>query len=278
MLLGHFLPNLVADYNMTGNRQLIDLEEFLLIGTRHRMAENNIELKGTNFTLFVLNISDNDLSEIQQALMEKVQQAPAFFSGSAVVVNVEKCEREIDFLGLAEVIKNQHFVLVGITGAQNNQVKQSARDAGLAVLKSGAGQVSIPDLSVAAAPTIETRIETQVEIQHHDSPATLFHQGQLRSGQQIYAKDKNLVIIGSVSAGAEVIADGSIHVYGHLRGRAIAGAKGDINSRIFCRNLEAELISICGNYKLSETLQKECWQEAASIHLENDQLIISNLD
>lgn len=262
---------------MTGNRQLIDLAELLLIGNRHHMAENNIELKGTNFTLFVLNISDGNLSSIQHALQQKVQQAPAFFSGAPVVINIEKCEDEIDFMGLSEVIKSQQFVLVGITGAQSNAVKQAARQAGLAVLTSGqASQAETPVPVVEAK--VETRIETQVEIQHQDSPATLFHQGQLRSGQQLYAKDKNLVIIGSVSAGAEVIADGSIHVYGHLRGRAIAGAKGDINSRIFCRNLEAELISICGNYKLSETLQEECWQHAATVSLENDQLKISNLD
>ncbi|MCE2571912.1 septum site-determining protein MinC [Motilimonas eburnea] len=251
------------------------------------MAENNIELKGSNFTLFVLSLINNDLSSVQQALFDKVQQAPAFFSGAPIVINVSQCEQEIDFLGLAEVLKSQQFVLVGITGSQNEEIKQAARQAGLAVLKSGPlTPIDVPAPSANANPVvpaaetthIETKVKTQIKVQHQQTPATQFHHGQLRSGQQIYAKDKNLVIIGSVSAGAEVIADGSIHVYGHLRGRAIAGAKGDSSARIFCRNLEAELISINGNYKLSETLQETCWQQAATVSLENDQLIISRLD
>ncbi len=254
------------------------------------MAENNIELKGTNFTLFVLSITNNDLNSVQQALLNKVQQAPAFFSGAPIVINVSQCEDSIDFLGLAEVVKSQQFVLVGITGCQDDEIKQAARQAGLAVLKSGPqSPVDVPiSASVSAlnsqnevapaTPVETTKIKTQIKVQHQQTPATQFHHGQLRSGQQIYAKDKNLVIIGSVSAGAEVIADGSIHVYGHLRGRAIAGAKGDSKARIFCRNLEAELISINGNYKLSETLQEECWQQPATVSLEDDQLIISRLD
>ncbi|MFO6422137.1 septum site-determining protein MinC [Motilimonas sp. KMU-193] len=247
------------------------------------MAENNIELKGSNFTLFVLSLINNDLSSVQQALLDKVQQAPAFFSGAPIVINVSQCEQAIDFLGLAEVVKSQQFVLVGITGCQDDNIKQAARQAGLAVLKSGPlTPIEIPatptNQNDVAAPAETTKVKTQIKVQHQQTPATQFHRGQLRSGQQIYAKDKNLVIIGSVSAGAEVIADGSIHVYGHLRGRAIAGAKGDSNARIFCRNLEAELISINGNYKLSETLQEECWQQPATISLEDDQLIISRLD
>ncbi|RJG42550.1 septum site-determining protein MinC [Motilimonas pumila] len=231
------------------------------------MAENNIELKGTNFTLFVLNVSNNDLLAVEAALMDKVQQAPAFFNGAAIVVKLDEDIEEFDFSGLKQTIKSQGLVLVGVTGISHPELKQLARDNGLAVLTSGK--------TVSAQPQAP---EIQIEVQVEPSPATLFHRGQVRSGQQIYAKQQNLVVMGSVSAGAEVIADGSIHVYGNLRGRAIAGAQGDHDARIFCRSLEAELVSICGNYKLSETLQSECWQQSATIWLEQDTIQITQLD
>jgi septum site-determining protein MinC len=100
----------------------------------------------------------------------------------------------------------------------------------------------------------------------------------VRSGQQIYAAGGDLVIIAPVSAGAEILADGNIHVYGPLRGRALAGVKGDTSARIFCQSLEAELVSIAGNYKVNEDLQKEHWKGNIQARLEGDQLVISPLN
>ena len=102
------------------------------------------------------------------------------------------------------------------------------------------------------------------------------HRGQIRSGQQVYAKDQNLVVIGSVSAGAEVIADGNIHVYGSLRGRAIAGATGHHKAQIYCQKLEAELVSINGNYWLSESME-EHWASPVYIQLTDNELTSSKL-
>jgi len=99
----------------------------------------------------------------------------------------------------------------------------------------------------------------------------------IRSGQQVYAPGGDLVVLAPVSAGAEILADGNIHVYGPLRGRALAGVKGDTEARIFCQSLEAELISIAGNYKVNEDLQKEHWKEGIQARLEGDQLVITPL-
>ena len=93
----------------------------------------------------------------------------------------------------------------------------------------------------------------------------------IRSGQQVYAEG-DLIILSSVSPGAEVLADGSIHVYGALRGRALAGVKGDSNARIFCRSMEAELVSIAGNFILSDALQKILWKESAQVLLNDENL------
>jgi septum site-determining protein MinC len=99
----------------------------------------------------------------------------------------------------------------------------------------------------------------------------------IRSGQQIYAAEGDLIVLGTVSAGAEVIADGNIHVYGVLRGRALAGVKGDVEARIFCHSLEAELISIMGRYRISEQIDPTDRGKAVQIHLAEDRLVIEPL-
>ncbi len=99
----------------------------------------------------------------------------------------------------------------------------------------------------------------------------------IRSGQQIYVKGADLIIKGTAGAGAEVIADGNIHIYGSLRGKAIAGASGDSTKKIYCYNMQAELISIAGNYWLSDSLQGEYWGKSTSISLQDGQLVLAEL-
>lgn len=100
----------------------------------------------------------------------------------------------------------------------------------------------------------------------------------VRSGQQVYAENRDLTILGTVGAGAEVIADGSIHIYGALRGRALAGAQGNEKARIFCREFHAELVAVAGNYKVLEELPKELRGKAVQIWLDNQELRIAALD
>ncbi|HCP03453.1 MAG TPA: septum site-determining protein MinC, partial [Pseudomonas sp.] len=99
----------------------------------------------------------------------------------------------------------------------------------------------------------------------------------VRGGQQVYARGGDLIVMAPVSAGAELLADGHIHVYGPLRGRALAGVQGNQEARIFCQSLEAELVSIAGQYKVAEDLRKQQWKQAVQISLEGDSLKISGL-
>src|SRR5690606_23138843 len=99
----------------------------------------------------------------------------------------------------------------------------------------------------------------------------------IRSGQQVYAKDSDLVILNHVSAGAEVIADGSIHIHGSLRGRAIAGASGQTEAKIICHDLQAELVSIAGNYWLSDQIESEFWQKKVMLSMVDDSLHFETL-
>ena len=98
----------------------------------------------------------------------------------------------------------------------------------------------------------------------------------IRSGQQVYAKNADLIVIGPVSQGAEILADGNIHVYGPLRGRALAGVRGHSEAMIFCSQLEAELISIAGTYKVIDDIRQSHWQHSVQIRLLHNQLLIED--
>ena len=100
----------------------------------------------------------------------------------------------------------------------------------------------------------------------------------VRSGQQVYAQNRDLTVCATVGAGAEVIADGSIHIYGPLRGRALAGAQGWEQARIFCREFHAELVAIAGHYKVLKEIPKELRGKAVQVWLDQGQLRIAALD
>ncbi|KFN45345.1 hypothetical protein N790_10200, partial [Arenimonas malthae CC-JY-1] len=106
----------------------------------------------------------------------------------------------------------------------------------------------------------------------------LVHLHPVRSGQQVYAQERDLTVCATVGAGAEVIADGSIHVYGALRGRALAGAAGMATARIFCREFHAELVAVAGHYKVLEEIPKALLGKPVQIWLEHDKLRIEQLD
>ena len=230
------------------------------------MAEHGIELKGSSFTLSVVHITDQDITEVKRLLAEKVAMAPAFFRAAPLVINIEKLLRTPDFSAIADVLRELDLVPVGVTGAKTDEARAAARAAGLAIVSTGKAAVtqSLPEPKEAPAELLNL-------------PGTKVHRGPVRSGQQVYAPNGSLVVLGAVSNGAEVIADDSIHVYGPLRGRAVAGAKGNESARIYCQQLMAELISVAGHYQLSAGLQGDNWEQAVTISLAGEQLTIDRL-
>ena len=237
------------------------------------MVERDNELKGTTFTISVLHLSDGNPDRIRQLLEAKVAQAPQFFNCAPLVLNVERLSDIPDFEQLRELVESEDFVLVGITGARDEAMKTAAKAAGLAVMVSGKSRKTEP---VAPAPAPEPVEVAQVAPVQALEP-TKVHVGPVRSGQQLYAAGTSLVVLGSVSPGAEVIADDSIHIYGALRGRAIAGAKGNPLARIYCQQLQAELLSIAGTFQLSDALPAGLIQEPVHIRLDNEQLRIDRI-
>ena len=240
------------------------------------MVERDNELKGTTFTISVLHLSDGNPARIRQLLEAKVAQAPQFFNCAPLVINVERLEAIPDFEQLRELVESEDFVLVGITGARDEAMKTAAKAAGLAVMVSGKSRKAEPE---PTPPVPEPKPVEAAPVPPVPAPveASKVHVGPVRSGQQIYAAGTSLVVLGSVSPGAEVIADDSIHVYGALRGRAIAGAKGNPKARIYCQQLQAELLSIAGTFQLSDALPAGVIQEPVHIRLDNEQLRIDRI-
>ncbi|CAH8198658.1 septum site-determining protein MinC [Vibrio aestuarianus] len=216
---------------------------------------NTPDLKGSSFTLSVLHLCDNEVANSIEFLKEKVTQAPAFFASAPVVINIAKVMGELDFIMLKQGISEAGMIPVGVTGCKDKRSQNLASEAGFAVMSASKSPAQAP---AKMAPTKVVRTP-------------------IRSGQQVYAKDGDLVILNHVSAGAEVIADGSIHVYGTLRGRAIAGASGQTEARIICHDLQAELVSIAGNYWLSDQIESEFWQKKVMLSMVDDSLHFETL-
>lgn len=231
------------------------------------MSEQIFELKGNLFTLSVLHLFSADTALLSKQLDEKIAQAPKFFAGAPIVINLSDVQDEaLDFSFLKSMLSGLSLNPVGVCNGSQEQ-NESAKAAGLSVLNYS------QDVKGATAKqqTNTSIVEKTVHL-----PAQVIH-GTVRSGQQVYAKDRDLIVIGAVSHGAEVISDGNVHIYGTLRGRAIAGAKGYNEANIFCQKLEAELVSINGSYWISDSLQGKHWGSAVQIQQKNDSLEISAL-
>ena len=226
---------------------------------------NNPDLKGSSFTLSVLHLSDVQVENALSFLQEKVDQAPTFFAAAPVVINISKVAGDIDFVQLKSGISQAGMIPVGVAGCSDKRMQNLARDAGFAVLTASKSPSQAPAKMVPAKMAPANMAPIKVV------------RTPIRSGQQVYAKDGDLLILNHVSAGAEVIADGSIHIHGSLRGRAIAGASGQTEAKIICNNLQAELVSIAGIYWLSDQIDSEYWQKKTMFSMANDVLHIDVL-
>ncbi|KAB7896506.1 septum site-determining protein MinC [Rouxiella sp. S1S-2] len=230
------------------------------------MSQSPIELKGSSFTLSVVHLYSAQPEVIHQALQEKVEQAPAFLKNAPVVINVAALTGDADWKNIQQAVVSAGFRVVGISGCKDEQQKRAISRTGLPLLSEGRAKrvVAEPPAPVAIVPD--------------NAPAkTRIVSSPVRSGQQIYARNSDLIVTSSVSAGAELIADGNIHIYGMMRGRALAGAAGDTNCQIFCTYLGAELVSIAGQYWLSDQIPSSFFGQAAKLSLLDNVLTVQPL-
>lgn len=211
------------------------------------MSENTTQtqafkLKGRLYTFTVLQVLSTDGDIFAQQLVDTVTRAPKLFDRTPVVFDLSSVQHlEFDLQQLIQTARANGMIPVAIQGGSSLH-DTLAQCQGLAVLHASATQDK---------PIIERSIETAPA----EHAKTKLLTTPVRSGQQFVAKGADLIVTSSVSHGAELLADGSIHVYGALRGRALAGISGDKEARIFCQSLEAELVSIAGFYRLSDAIE-----------------------
>lgn len=225
-------------------------------------------------SLTVLELFGSDLEELERQLQEKTAQAPAFFRHAPLLLDFENFDAEVDITWLdsaCKLIGANDFVHVGITGA-DPALEDAARSQGLAIWPPGGGVRQDPESK-----------QTQPEKPQEASPQTpeqsvtkVLHQ-QVRSGQRVYAQGGDLIVLASVNTGAEILADGNIHVYGTLRGRALAGVQGNESARIFCHDLQADLVAIAGFYVINDDLPADKRNKAVQIFLDHERVQIESL-
>ncbi len=244
------------------------------------MADVCFQLKAGMMPLTTLELSEYQPERFAEQLESQAKQAPKFFEGLPVVLGVDKLEALS--ASEAKLIWDQcqaHGLQPLLFRGGNEVVVAAVKAAGFphaAASQRGQERELVPQAT--AEPEVVERIVERVVVEEKFIPReTKIITKPVRSGQQIYAPGADLIVLGLVSEGAEVLADGNIHVYGTLRGRALAGAKGDVNARVFAQTMEAELISIAGIFKLSDDLRNELWRQPAQAYLDGEALHLKPL-
>ncbi|MFM9914573.1 MAG: septum site-determining protein MinC [Rhizobacter sp.] len=255
------------------------------------------ELRSASMTLVVVALKTTDMAAIESEMVARFSDTPDMFNHDPVVIDIAQAEGDplaLDYAGLVVLMRRFNMVAAAVRGGSLEQMAAAAA-AGLgeapeAVLP--VARAAAPAFAVVEAPLVVDEmppvppVEIVPESTSVTEPpavpahaATMIVDKPLRSGQQVYARGGDLVVLAVVNFGAEVIADGSIHVYAPLRGKAIAGARGNTDARIFSTCMEPELISIAGTYRTTETpLPDDVLGKPAQIRLDGERLVFEPLD
>lgn len=245
-------------------------------GAQVSVAATPLQVRGRSFTAVVLRLAGPPDAGFFEALDTLMRQAPHFFVNAPLVLDVEQARDladKADFAKLVHALRARKLFAVGIQGATPEQ-GNAAFGAGLITLQGGREA----SLERGAARTAPTEVKAAApEPAAAEPAASLLVTEPVRSGQRIFADRGDLIVMAAVSSGAELIAHGNIHIYGPLRGRALAGVNGDRTARIFCQSLEAELIAIAGLYRTSDDLGPAVRQSRVQAFLKDDTLCVEPL-
>ncbi|RQP25160.1 septum site-determining protein MinC [Piscinibacter terrae] len=237
------------------------------------------DLKSASLTLVALLLRTTDVKALEAEFAARFGDTPELFDHDPVVVDlgaVAESTEDIDFPALVDLMQRYKLRPIAAKGGSPAQMEAA----------SAAGLVEAPPDGPAPQPRVVERVvERIVEVPAAEPAAaepaarpTLIVDKPLRSGQQVYARGGDLVVLAVVNFGAEVIADGSIHVYAPLRGRAVAGAKGDTSARIFSTCMEPQLVSIAGTYRTTDTaLPADVHGKPAQVRLDGEKLVVQPL-
>jgi septum site-determining protein MinC len=228
-----------------------------------------------------------DAAALCEELERRVRSAPQLFSRAAVVLDLSHLldlpdDGIVD--ALLEAVRSAGMLPVGLAYG-TSATEALAQRMGLPLIAkfraayepADGGSIAPPTPSAAAPAPAPAPIREPVLAEPAGSVGAQRHDGTIRSGQQVYARDRDLIVVGTVANAAEVIADGSIHVYGSLKGRAMAGAQGDTKARIFISDFRAELVAIAGHYRVFEQIPKDLEGQSVQCWLDGEKLLIAPL-
>ncbi len=273
-------------------------------------SKDTLALDFKSATLYAVRVvlHSANLNELLEALERRMADARGFFEDEPVVVDTSGLADTIDWPAFIDALRQHQLRPIGAVGNAANL--EQARKVGLEAVDLSHGVARAMPSPSPASPAVAapasavdpagtTTLPTETVGRHPDEPARaatssdeststssasaaadtaappMIIDRPLRSGQRIYARNADLIVVGMVSQGAEVIADGNIHVYGPLRGKAMAGAKGDTSARIFTTQLDPELLAIAGVYRVIESaLDPQVLNQPAIVHLGGETLQI----
>lgn len=244
------------------------------------------ELKIGQVGIANLRIRDWQPEQLIAEMRERVERAPALFQHAAVIVDVgslSRCPSAEAMQTLLDGLRATGVHPVAL-GFGTSEIEQLARRLQLPLLAKFRAQYESAAAAAASAASAAAAAEPAVTAPAASPAAApetarsgLVVEHPVRSGQQVYAAGGDLAVLAAVGAGAEVIADGSIHVYGALRGRALAGAHGNEQARIFCREFHAELVAIAGQYKVLDDLPEGVRGRPAQVWLDQGKLCVAEM-
>ncbi|QJC37649.1 septum site-determining protein MinC [Enterobacteriaceae endosymbiont of Donacia bicoloricornis] len=253
------------------------------------MLTKIIKFKQNNFSFYVIYLYNNQPELIFNAIKEKINHSPIFFKKISVIININYIKNEIDWKKVYNAIISTGINIIGVIGCNNKNIIKSINNTGIPILftnnkdqkknqnndfkKQKKNVNNIKQKSIIQIIKEKNSLSLNKNIIYNKSKIIY---NPIRSGQQIYAYNSDLIIINNVSTGAELIADGNIHIYGFMRGKALSGANGDKNCQIFCTQLFAELLSIAGEYLLQEQIPNKFLGKSSRIYLNNKVLTIKS--
>jgi septum site-determining protein MinC len=253
-------------------------------------ASDACELRFGQVGMACVHVRRADAGALHDELLRRVQAAPQMFGRAAVVLDLGHLMQLPDdatVQALLDAIRRAGMLPAGIAYGTSETAGLAER-IGLPLIAKfraayepateGAPRPAAGDAAAAKAPVPTTELaEPAAEPAVGETRLAMLHTGSVRSGQQLYARERDLIVTGTVANGAEVIADGNIHVYGSLRGRAMAGAQGAESTRIFVSEFHAELVAIAGQYRVFEQIPADLEGHAVQCWLDGEKLLLAKL-
>ena len=233
-----------------------------------------IEFKGRMLMMTVLQLKNLDANILHQQVSQRLEDAAQWLQEAPVVIDVspELDSDPVALMAAVDTLRSLGVNLVALARSENIDA-DTASMLGLGTLSLAGGR-DVPRRAEPAPATDDGAANSKPAAQQVE---TMVIDQPVRSGQQVYSRG-DLIVLAPVSTGAEIMADGNIHVYSNLRGRALAGVRGDTSARIFCQQLNAELVSIAGHYRVAEDLPESYRNRPVHLYMQGEAMHFTALN